>query len=196
MTEIEAASPMPILAPETAVFPLIPGNPGKDAMLPAIPVKEPSKAISEYIKPSLIRYPMYDYQTGRQWFLSKTERIVVDAYLKTNNETEACRSLNAIRQAHGSTKFFRVKAVSKWLKKPHVSKYIAEQQVAAGKVNWYDKEKWKSWNVDVMMGKIPATATMMMAWKEYGRSQGWYVDTGPQVQNNTQINFVQSDGKA
>lgn len=158
--------------------------------------KEAFPLVSDYVKARLIRYPMYNYQTGKQWYLSKTEKIVVDAYLKTNNETEATRVLNAIRGAHGSTKFFRVQAISKWLKKPHVSQYIAEQQVSAGKVNWYDKEKWFAYNVDVQQGKIPATATMMKAWESYGEAKGWYAEKGPSIQNNTQINFTQSDGKA
>lgn len=192
-SEAEVVATMPVLAPETVVVTPI-GNPA--TISTPKPAKEASRALSDYIKPSLIRYPMYDYQTGSQWFLSKTEQIVVDAYLETNNVTESCRALNAIRGAHGSTKFYTPNAVARWLKKPHVARYIANKFLDKGKVNWFDSAKWESWGVDVMQGAIAATQVQVVIWKEYGKAKGWYKDTGPQVQHNTQINFVQSDGKA
>lgn len=183
----------PLNRPEMPVISHSTGNPGR-----SIPIATPeaATAISEYIKPTMIRYPMYNWQTGTNFFLSKTEKIVVDAYLKTNNESEATRALNAIRGAHGSLKRSTVKAIRGWLKKPHVAQHIAEQYIAKGKVNWFDADKWEAWGVDVMHGKQLATQVQVAVWKEYGKSKGWYKDTGPQVMNNMQINFVQSDGKA
>lgn len=187
MPEIPEETPtIPLNQPGMPVISNKTGNPGKD----------PSNAIGDYIKPSLIRYPMYDYQTGKQWFLSKTEQIVVDAYLKVNNDAEACRALNAIRFAHGGQKLYSPGAVSRWLRKPHVAKYIAEKQLASGKVNWFKEPDWLAWGRDIMENKRIAGPTQVSVWKEYGKSQGWYKETGPSVQNNTQINFVQSDGKA
>lgn len=178
---------------------------GDSANLPGKPVagsvarnpgKEASTEIAEYIKPTMIRYPMYDYQTGRQFFLSKTERIVVDAYLKTNNVAESCRALNAIRGAHGSTNDYDVRSVKRWLQKPHVASYIAQAMLDKGKVNWFDQHKWEAWGVDAMQGKGNLTQVQVAIWKEFGKAKGWYKESGPQVLNNTQINFVQSDGRA
>lgn len=185
----EETATMPVVAPEMPVIPGIPGNLTN-------PTKDASWNPADYIPKTLIRYPMYEYKTGKQWFLSKTEKIVVDAYLKTNNITEACRTLNAIRSAHGSHKAYDVRSVKRWLQKPHVARHIAEGFMDQGKVNWFDAPKWESWGVDVLQGKIPATQVQVSVWKEYGKSKGWYKDTGPQVMNNTQINFVQSDGRA
>lgn len=167
---------------------------------PATPVASSSRrqdvAVRDFIKPSLIRYPMYDYKTGLNWHLSKTEQIVVDSYLETSNVTEACRTLNAIYQSHGSTRRFTPNAVSRWLRKPHVARYIAEKFIDRGKVNWFDIAKWEAWGVDVLQGKPQITQVQVAIWKEYGKAKGWYKETGPSVMHNTQINFVQSDGKA
>lgn len=172
------------------------GNPGKSPLSPVPGKPMASEAPVDYIKPSLIKYPMYNYQTGTQFFLSKTERIVVDAYLKTNNETEACRTLNAIRSAHGSLKKYTPKAIRRWLQKPHVAAHIAQGFLDQGKVNWFDSAKWEAWGVDVMQGETLATQVQVAIWKEFGKAKGWYKDTGPQVMANMQINFVQSDGRA
>lgn len=159
--------------------------------------QEVSRQPSDYIKPELIRYPMYDYKTGTQFFLSKTEQIVVDAYLKTHSVSEACRTLNAIRTAHGSTKQFTPGAVNRWLQRPHVAQHIAQGFIDQGKVNWFDIAKWEAWGVDIMQGKIPATQVQVAVWKEFGKAKGWYKETGGnQMIGNMQINFVQSDGRA
>lgn len=175
---------------------------------PVIPATSEIKAISDgtkaipdqinkFIKPELIRYPMYDYQTGKQWFLSKTEQIVVDAYLETNNVSEACRALNAIRGAHGSTKFYQVETVKRWLLKPHITSYIGEQQEARGIVNYFKtQEDWEAWGLKVQYGKISPTQVQVAVWKERGKAKGWYKESGPSVMNNMQINFTQSDGKS
>lgn len=167
---------------------------------PLAPIKGTSREVSDsprdYIKPTLIRYPLYDYQTGTQFFLSKQEQIIVDAYLETHNESEACRVLNNIRGAHGSTKFYSPGTIKRWLKKPHVSRYLANALLDRGKVNWFTQDKWEAWNVDVLNGKLQITVVQASMWKEFGKQKGWYKDTGPAVMHNTQINFVQSDGKA
>lgn len=177
---------------------------------PTMPIKQPEigqirrvdpkettwAAPTDYIKPQMIRYPLYDYKTGTQFFLSKVEQIVADAYLETSNEAEACRALNAIRAAHGTAKRNTVNAIKRWLKKPHVASYIGEKFIDRGKVNWFDIAKWEAWGVDILHGKVPATQVQVAIWKEYGKAKGWYKDVGPQIQTNMQINFVQSDGKA
>jgi len=186
-TGLEAANtpPQGVVAPPTTTPPVAAkSEPPKDF------------AVREYVKPSLIRYPMYDYKTGNQFYLSKTEQIVVDAYLETFNETEATRALNAIRGAHGSFRKYSVNAVKRWLRKPHVASYIGQKFQDKGKVNWMDAPKWEAWGVDVMQGRVQATQVQVAVWREFGKSKGWYKETGPQVMNNTQINFVQSDGKA
>ena len=152
--------------------------------------------VSDYIKPSLIRYPMYTYQTGKQWFLSKTEKICVDAYLKTFNLNETMRALNAIRVAHGSSKTYDVRAIKRWLQRPHVADYIGKKLEAQGLVNWNKEEDWEAWGIKVQNGNLPATQVQVTVWKERGKAKGWYKESGPAVQNNMQINFVQSDGKA
>lgn len=153
----------------------------------------------DYIKPSLIRYANYEYQTGTQFYLSKTQQIVVDAYLKTHNENEAVRTVNAIYGAHGSPRRFTIKAVHRWLQKPHVARYIADKYIDAGKVNWFTKEKWEAYGVDIMQGGIrgrEATQVQVVIWKEFGKMKGWYAaESGPSVMNNTIIQFTQSDGR-
>lgn len=179
------------------VISIIPANATKDAQKASVPAKtQASEIVGDYIHPTLIRYANYDYQTGTTFFLSKTQQIVVDAYLKTNNIAEACRALNAIRGAHGSTRFYTPNAVARWLRKPLVARYIGEKFMAKGKVNWLTEDQWASWGTDAMYGKIQATTVQAAVWKEYGKMKGWYKENQPTIQNNTQINFVQSDGKA
>lgn len=197
MSMSEESAQMPAIEAETVVLAQNAPSAGKDAQKPQMPVKsQPSEIVGDYVKPSLIRYANYDYQTGTTFFLSKTQQIVVDAYLKTNNVAEACRALNAIRGAHGSTRMYTPNAVSRWLRKPLVARYIGEKFMDKGKVNWMNPEKWEAWGIDVMQGKIDATTVQAAVWKEYGKSKGWYKENQPVVQNNTQINFVQSDGRA
>lgn len=159
---------------------------------------EASWAPADYIKPSLIRYANYDYQTGTTFFLSKTEQIVVDAYLKTHNEAEAVRTVNAIYTAHGSPRRFGLKAIHKWLQKPHVAKYIADKYLSDGKVNWFDEKKWQEYGIDVMQGGVrgrEVTQVQVAIWKEFGKAKGWFMPEGPTVQHNTMINFTQSSGE-
>ena len=127
--------------------------------------------------------------------MSKTEQIVVDAYLKTSNLMETTRALNQIRAAHGSTKFYDVRAIKRWLQKPHVADYIGQKLEAQGLVNWNKEEDWEAWGIKVQNGQLAATQVQVTVWKERGKAKGWYKETGPAVQNNMQINFVQSDGK-
>ena len=158
--------------------------------------KDISMAPADYIKPSLIRYAQYEYKTGTTFFLSKTEQICVDAYLRTNNEAEAVRTLNAIYTAHGSPRRFGIKAVHRWLRKPHIARYIADKFISEGKVNWMDQKRWEAWGVDAMQGAMQPTQTQVAVWKEFGKARGWYAETGPTVMHNTQINFTQSTGQA
>lgn len=194
MPDREESSKIPVVQASLIPTGNIPGMPVPIASA-GNPGKNVPESIGEYIKPTLIKYPLYDYKTGTQFFLSKTEKIVVDAYLKTSNVAETCRALNAIRGAHGSTRFYRPEAVSRWLKKPHVASYLAQSFLDRGKVNWYDMAKWEAWGVDVLNGST-ATQVQVAIWKEFGKAKGWYKETGPNTQTNMQINFVQSDGKA
>lgn len=173
---------------------------GSEVARPATPkppaTPEASWEPKDYIKPSLIRYAQYEYKTGTQFFLSKTEQIVVDAYLKTHNEVEAVRAVNAIYAAHGSPRHFGIKAIHKWLQKPHIAQYIAGKYLDEGKVNWFSQKKWESYGVDVMQGVIPATQVQVAIWKEFGKAKGWYAAEGPSIMNNTVIQFTQSSGQA
>lgn len=180
----------------TEVVKIRPERPVLEPRAPPATKKDASWAPGDYIKPTMIRYPMYEYKTGTTFYLSKTQQIVVDAYLKTHNVTEACRTLNAIRAAHGTAKRSSINAVSRWLRKPMVALYIANSEVDRGKVNWLDQPKWEAWGIDVMNNKILATQVQVVVWKEFGKAKGWYKETGPQNMTNMQINFVQSDGKA
>lgn len=182
----------PVLAP-SQVLPSV--------NVPAMPASSfPKKAsrgktVDDHLQFKLIRYPKYEYQTGTTMFLSKRQRIVVDAYLKTGNEVETTRILNEIIDAHGGGHHYCKKAVHKWLQKPHVAQEIAREWMKHGKANWLDEPGWKAWGADVMNGVIKATTVMGSVWKEYGKSQGWYKEQAPSMQFNQQINFVQSDGK-
>lgn len=167
----------------------------------ALPAQEAPRAdmVSEVEKTvnfSLIDYPVYQYETGSTMFLSKRQRIVVDAYLKTGNEAEAARVLNEIGSRHGHFHKYSTKAISAWLRKPHVALYVAQKWVDQGKENWMDKPKWKAWGVDVLEGKKKATMAMVAIWKEFGKSQGWYEEKNPASVYNTQYNFLQANGKA
>lgn len=187
-----------ILAPESNVTIIAPA-PGIRGNLPAtgIPGKsEVSWEPKDYIKPSLIRYAQYEYQTGTTFFLSKTEQIVVDAYLKTHNEAEAVRAVQAIYVAHGSPRRFGIKAIHRWLQKPHIARYIADKYLDEGKVNWFDQKKWEAYGVDVMNGKFVVTQVQVAIWKEFGKAKGWFMPEGPSIQHNTMINFTQSSGQA
>lgn len=167
---------------------------------PALPATKPVTDVSwepkDYIKPSLIRYPQYEYRTGTQFFLSKTEQIVVDSYTRTNNEAESVRTVNAIYAAHGSPRRFTIKAIHRWLQKPHIAKYIADQWSDKGKVNWLTEEKWLAWGIDGMMGDKPLRSTQVAIWERYGKAKGWQAPEGPSIQHNTMINFTQSGGQA
>lgn len=168
------------------------------AILPIAPKQEASWAPVDYIKPSLIRYANYEYKTGTTFFLSKTEQIVVDAYLKTHNEKEAVRAVNAIYAAHGSPRKFSVKAIHHWLQKPHIASYIADKYIEEGKVNWFDEKKWQAYGIDVMQGGIrgrEVTQVQVAIWKEFGKARGWFAPEGPSILHNTQINFTQSSGE-
>ena len=153
--------------------------------------------VQDYVKPSLIRYANYDYKNGTTFFLSKTEQIIVDAYLKTNNESEATRVVNQIYAAHGSARRFHLTTIHRWLRKPHIARYIADKLLDDGKVNWFDQKKWEAWGIDAMVsGTSQKTQTQVAIWKEFGKARGWYVAENPTIMNNTQINFTQSTGQA
>lgn len=199
MPENETTTPA-IQAPMGQISPIKPEIVVNTPPTPPAPEKEANMAMEVHkrIKPSMIRYPLYEYQTGSMFYLSKRETIAADAFLKTNNVTEATRVLNEIGRAHGSKKTFSASVISRWLKKPHVARHIAREQVKRGKVNWYDELQWKAWGADVMEGKMIANSVQAIVWKEYGKSQGWYKE--PAASTNAlvgvQINFSQQDGRA
>lgn len=173
---------------------------GSEQARPALPTPiraaEASWAPADYIKPSLIRYANYDYQTGTTFFLSKTEQIVVDAYLKTNNEAEAVRTVNAIYTAHGSPRRFGIKAIHRWLQKPHIAQYIAKVWESEGKANYFKKEEdWYAYGMDVLMGKLVITQVQTKVWEVVGKSKGWSMPDQAATMNNVQINFTQSSGE-
>lgn len=153
--------------------------------------------VSDYIPPSLIRYRFYDYETGKEFKLSKTETIVADAYIKTDSVEQSVRAINHMFQKHGSPRHHTAKGVRAWLQRPHVARYVAKKQLSSGKINWFDEESWKAWSIDVLNGKIDATTVQTSVWKEYGKSQGWYKEaaSGP-IANSLHINFTQSSGQA
>lgn len=173
-----------------------PPQEAKALSTPGAPPLPDVKMVDKYIKPSLIRYPTYSYKTGTQFFLSKREQIVVDAYLKTNSEAEATRVLNALYEKHGSYRVVSADTVNRWLKRKHVAAHIADKWLDQGKVNWMDQPKWEAWGVDVMQGVIKATVVMSTVWREFGKAKGWYADANTSHQYNTQINFLQSSGAA
>lgn len=163
---------------------------------PAGSTGEEDVNVHSYIRPSLVEYPVYDYDRGITMSLSKFDRIIIDAYLETNSEAEAARVFNAIRAKHGSDKTITTSRVGQILKKPWIAKYIADKWVDKGKVNWMDKSKWEAWGVDVMQGvKTTVTNTQVKVWEAFGKARGWYAEQqGGGMQFNQTIQIRQADG--
>lgn len=159
------------------------------------PIAEMEVSSEKYIKPSLIRYPVYQYETGKQMFLSKKERIVADAYIRTGSVAEARRVINDLLAKHGSHKAHCLEAIRNWLQKPHVAQFIAGKWLDEGRVNWFDKPKWEAWGVDIMQGKNRVHQTQVAVWERYGKAKGWFVEQGSGGATfNQVIQIRQADG--
>ena len=80
--------------------------------------------------------PIYVWRTGRTFYLSKKERCVADTFLETRSYAECSRELLKM----GVRKNWLT--CRRWLERPHIKEYMAEQFEERGMAAGWSKEHW------------------------------------------------------
>lgn len=142
------------------------------------------------VKGSKDNYSFYDYKRGVVMQLSKRERVLADTWKRTFSYAECVRVLKDEIGVEISPM-----TAMRWLKRPHVVSWMQEEMRQEAMARGYTRARWVSEGIEMkdMEGKVGFHK--LLAWKELGRACGFYEENIVN-QNNVQINFTQSDGRA
>ena len=91
--------------------------------------------------------PIYVWRTGRTFYLSKKERCVADTFLETRSYAECSRELLKM----GVRKNWLT--CRRWLERPHIKEYMAEQFEERGMAAGWSREHWLRVMTDHLMGR-------------------------------------------
>ena len=130
------------------------------------------------------------YKGGAMLMLSRREQLIADEFVKTRSFSSALRALKPLGWTMPS-----LPTIQKWLDRPHVKHYMAEQMKDLGYANGYTKERYKRELIEITEGDRQADASKMFAYKLLGVAIG--IQEGPKASStaNVQINLTQANGR-
>lgn len=149
-----------------------------------MPVKSP-----ETLSGQRDRVYYYDYEHGREMFLSKRERILLDAWLLSHNYFECVRRLKEETGVEISPM-----TAMRWLKRPHVVARLNKEMKAKAEANNLTRDEWLAQGVRMQREDGKVGFHKLVAWKELGRACGFYEESNL-INNQVSISFTQADGR-
>jgi len=147
------------------------------------------------VSPYAERFPVMSYDTGELRYISKREKVLIDAWIATNGNYGECKRLLEEAGWRGGKKPIASRTIVLFLQRPQIVKYIVEKQKERALAEGYDEVRWKAEGIRYKNGDLKTNGMTFFYWKELGRALGFY----KQADNNApmfnqQINFVQADG--
>ena len=139
-----------------------------------------------------IRFPAIK-PTGELFYLSRREKLVVEAYISTGGSIRECRR-QLMEKYPGRP--YTLDAIRKWVEKPHVKGYLLQRIGDLAIYADMTKERYFRWVADNARQDKAVRTTTYRFMVLLGKVRGWLDEGGGGVSNNIQLNITQANGKA
>lgn len=133
------------------------------------------------------QFPIYSWSLGKQFSLSKTQKVCADTFIK---ERDFHKCIKTLKQA--VNKDFSVHGIRNILGHPEVSEYVTEGLKVSGLYEGITKEALV---VELMSSGAKMKPAEFFAKKEVAKIKGFYGPGGNLNANHIEISFTQSNGE-
>jgi hypothetical protein len=131
--------------------------------------------------------PVYIWETGKSIYVSKKQRVVAEAWVRTRNLKECERAL----KAEGWD--YSWKTCGRWLRIKEVEEWVMQRMEECGVYAGWTRERWYKVMTDHIQGKKRLRDGDMYAMNLIAKYKGWETPVGGGVINN--ISIVQANGE-
>lgn len=142
------------------------------------------------VEDRVVKIPVYHWEANKVSYISKRESVCIETWVKTMN-VMAC--VRALKDEVGTE--WGWQRVSSLLKRPRVSRVIAERLKKRAIASGLDREGWLAEGLKMQYSKDGGPNKMSWVfWKELGKAMGFYVE-GEGMHLTQNFSIVQADGK-